>query len=904
MYVARLPNNRRNVTRCRVSNSRSNTKITRLILFAGALLALLLLASPMRHVAHAQSLPDEMIDYAEGDTAPVEAFTAVDPEGESITWTKSGTDVDDFTLEDGVLKFVNTPDYENPTDIDQNNTYSVTVSASDGTDGGDASDPSTQTLRITILNLEEPGTVDLSQRQPQVANALTATLTDPDADEADDLPIVAADTDLTVDATWKWERSRNGRTGWTEIEVVTDSDNQNQNPNANVYTPVEDDEGYFLRATASYDDGEGEDKTAEMVSYLAVRPIPYSNNTPVFLDAEGEDLASAERSVAENSEAGAPVGDPVQATDAAETGPDVLTYTLNNTDTFSIDSATGQIEVGAGTTLDFDTQPIRYDVTVTATDPSGLDDTIDVTIKITDVNETPVVTVDSDNTERTPDENFGINDAVATFGATDEERSDLTWSLSGADSGDFKISSSGVLTFESDPNFEAPADANRDNVYEVTAQASDGVNTGTLDITVTVGNVEEAGTVTLSNRQPEDDVPITAMLSDPDVAVQSSVEWQWEDNQGEISGATSATFRPIGGDQVNETLTAKATYTDGHGPNKMAEGNSANTVQATDTDNEAPEFKDDDGDAITAVDLEVPENTAAGQNVDEPVVAKDERPDGQGGTTVDDTQLTYSLENRDYRLFEIDPGSGQIKVGEGTTLDFETKSSYVVTVKVKDASNASDTVTANISVTNVEEDPEITAGPTAVNYAERGTGTVATYTAADPEDDSARPRKPLAWSLAGLDNNYFTIDGGALKFKTPPDFEDEQDSGSDNVYNVEVTVTDSAAGTTPATRQVAVTVTNVEEPGTVTLSAEQPQDDVAVTATLADPDNVTADSEMWQWARSRTRSSGWTDIVDEDEDAVGKTATYTPVNDDMGYYLRATVTYKDGESDRGRRRGE
>ena len=107
--------------------------------------------------------------------------------------------------------------------------------------------------------------------------------------------------------TWKWERSRNGRTGWTEIEVVTDSNdlnpNPNPNPNANVYTPVADDEGYFLRATASYDDGEGEDKTAEMVSYLAVRPIPYSNNTPVFRDADGMEITERHRqSVAEDSE--------------------------------------------------------------------------------------------------------------------------------------------------------------------------------------------------------------------------------------------------------------------------------------------------------------------------------------------------------------------------------------------------------------------------------------------------------------------------------------------------------------------------------------------------------------------------------------------------------------------------
>ena len=55
MYVARLPNNRRNVTRCRVSNSRSYTKITRIILIAGALVALLLLASPQSDQARAQT---------------------------------------------------------------------------------------------------------------------------------------------------------------------------------------------------------------------------------------------------------------------------------------------------------------------------------------------------------------------------------------------------------------------------------------------------------------------------------------------------------------------------------------------------------------------------------------------------------------------------------------------------------------------------------------------------------------------------------------------------------------------------------------------------------------------------------------------------------------------------------
>ena len=104
----------------------------------------------------------------------------------------------------------------------------------------------------------------------------------------------------------------------------------------------------------------------------------------------------------------------------------------------------------------------------------------------------------------------------------DEEDSgnDLMWSLSGADGGKFDITETGdtgIFTFKASPDFEAPGDANRNNVYEVTVQSTDsGANTGSLDITVTVGNVNEDGVVTLSNLQPEDNIAITATLTDPD----------------------------------------------------------------------------------------------------------------------------------------------------------------------------------------------------------------------------------------------------------------------------------------------------------------------------------------------------------------------------------------------------
>ena len=93
----------------------------------------------------------------------------------------------------------------------------------------------------------------------------------------------------------------------------------------------------------------------------------------------------ASRSIREGAAAGSNVGNPVVATDDGEG--DTLTYTLGgaDVDSFNIDSSTGQITVGVGTQLDYEMKD-KYDVTVTATDPSsGASDTITVAIMVTDV---------------------------------------------------------------------------------------------------------------------------------------------------------------------------------------------------------------------------------------------------------------------------------------------------------------------------------------------------------------------------------------------------------------------------------------------------------------------------------------------------------------------------------------
>ncbi|MBM3394058.1 MAG: tandem-95 repeat protein [Betaproteobacteria bacterium] len=65
--------------------------------------------------------------------------------------------------------------------------------------------------------------------------------------------------------------------------------------------------------------------------------------------------------------------------------------------------------------------------------------------------------------------------------------------VAGADQGLFSINaSSGALSFNTAPDFEAPADAGADKVYNPTVQVSDGLNTSTQAITVTVTNLNEA----------------------------------------------------------------------------------------------------------------------------------------------------------------------------------------------------------------------------------------------------------------------------------------------------------------------------------------------------------------------------------------------------------------------------
>ncbi len=475
-------------------------------------------------------------------------FTATDGDGDILTYSLGAGSAEDFEIDAayGQLRTRAALDHETTS------SYNLTVTATDP-----SADSNSITVTVTVENVEEPGTVALSPVQPRLSDTLSATLTDPDM--------------VSGAVTWSWERSTSRTSGWAAVSGATSADN---------YTPVDADANYYLRATASYDDGAGDGKSASAVSANPVRAFASGNTNPLF--PSGPDT----RTVDENEPVGTIVGAPFVATD---TDNDRLTYFLSGTDaaSFEIDSSSGQLRTR--TVLDFETQQ-SYLVDVTATDPSG---------------------------------GFG----------------------------------------------------------EVT-------------VTITVGNVQEAGTVALLPLQPVVGIELTATLADPDGRVAISL-WSWERSPDRaawtpVSGARDD-YTPVAAD-VGAYLRVTATYRVGADTGQTAEAVSAHPVREP-RGRHTPVFTD--GESTTRGTTKT---APPGVNIGAPVAATDG----------DNDRLAYSLGGVDAASFDIDESFGQLRTKADLSLDV--RDSYTVNVEVTDGKddqgNPDPAIDATIEVTIT-----VTAGP-------------------------------------------------------------------------------------------------------------------------------------------------------------------------------------------------
>ena len=386
------------------------------------------------------------------------AITDQDGADTTSTYSVSGADAKYFEISDAAgLTFVD--DDPNTEDVDETHTpnyetkssYSITIT-------GRAGGSTTLDVTIEVVDTEDPGEVSLSQRQPQVGREVAATPNDPDGG-------------VSI-REWVWERSEiavddegtpsaecRDDPDTPDIDVVdVDSWTAIVGASAAVYVPKEADVGSCLRATAFYTDnienpaGAADDE-AEGVSERPVQDSKAANAAPRFVDQDlnspGDQSDRTSRKVAENTEAGEIIGTPVSAMDDDL---ELLIYTLDGADasSFDISRNTGQLMTKAS--LNFEARN-SYSVVVTATDPSGASDSIQVTINVTNVHDPVHIT--GVRSVRYPENG---TDPVASFTAFDEAGHDIRWSLRGDDRDLFTIDD-GVLAFREPPNYEDPQSA-------------------------------------------------------------------------------------------------------------------------------------------------------------------------------------------------------------------------------------------------------------------------------------------------------------------------------------------------------------------------------------------------------------------------------------------------------------
>ncbi len=399
--------------------------------------------------------------------------TATDPDdGDTLIYLLGGADADHFAIDadSGQLKTKGALDYESQ------DSYAVTVIAADGAGLWAGLD-----VTITVTDVKEaPGQPDAPEIINVKETSFRVTWTAP-----------AAGSSAITGYGIQYKLSSEADSAYADAKPTKRGTVTGYN--------VVNRRGQSITAGASYDvrvrarNAEGWGAWSEAATAVTASPAPPPNNPPSFASS------TLEVSVAENTAAGANIGDAIEATDP-DAG-DTLTYTLGTTTDdahFTIDSQTGQLQTSGA--LDYENQS-SYAVTVTATDGGGLTASIAVTVKVDDV---------ADTTPGQPDAPEISNVKQTSFR--------ITWTAPAA--GSSAISGYGIqykLSSEADSAYADAKPTKRGTVtgYNLVDRNGQSITAGTsYDVRVRARNAEGWGewsdpaiVVTASPDPPPDTAP-------------------------------------------------------------------------------------------------------------------------------------------------------------------------------------------------------------------------------------------------------------------------------------------------------------------------------------------------------------------------------------------------------------
>ena len=309
--------------------------------------------------------------------------SATDPENNTLTYSKSGTDASSFTIisSTGQLQTRASLDY------DTKSSYSFTMSVSDGS--------YTDTISVTI-------NVITTNNSPVFTDGESTTRVcwegeDPGTGFGDPVSATDADNDTLTYGLEDYTLDTDDHASKFRIDSTTGQLRvlKEEDPDEG-YEESDYDAGKTYTIVVTVSDGRGGTDSITVTINVAAMTSD-GNNLPVFTDGESTSLTTWA-----NEAPGLSFGDPISATDADN---DTLTYTLSNTadneedhaSLFRIDSTTGRLRVPKDgysddnvyyededegyVGSDYDAGK-TYTIVVTVSDSRGGTDSITVTINL------------------------------------------------------------------------------------------------------------------------------------------------------------------------------------------------------------------------------------------------------------------------------------------------------------------------------------------------------------------------------------------------------------------------------------------------------------------------------------------------------------------------------------------
>ena len=443
----------------------------------------------------------------------------------------------------------------------------------------------------------------------------------------------------------------------------------------------------------------------------------------------------------------------------------------------------------------------------------------EVEISISNINDNlPVFT--SDSTFTVPEN----QNTAATVTASDADNDTLTFSISGGDSSLMQITSEGVLSFTTSPNFESK------NSYYTNVQVQDGkagdpiINYVSQTVTINISDVNEA---------PVWNIPSTSFEYQ-----ENTFNVETIDVPDDVSDED--------GDALSYSLTgedASAFVIDGN----VVRFNGAPDYENPDDSNEdniyllnviasdgflstvSPEFRvsilniNDNNPVFIELQEDI-EVTNGQSNVINVTVS-----DADG----DDVDLSISGEDSSaFTILDSDTLAFKTSPDFSNPIDSNGDNTYLIFLEASDGERITTSNQISITVLEVNNPPIINDLQTSYSIDENNVE-VASFTVSDPENNQ------LTIGVSGDDSEGFSISNNVLSYEGGFNFESPTDANSDNTYNITVFADD---GFNRTTQDVQIIVINVDEGPVFSVGSDINIDEnerIVANITVSDPEGDT-----------------------------------------------------------------